>query len=380
MKISYNWLGELVDLTLGPRELAERLAMVGFVVDSVEPSGDDHVLDVDVTSNRPDALSHLGIAREAALVCGTSLKYEGAPVGESGEPAHQITSVDIRDADLCPRYAARVVRNVKVGPSPRWLVERLEAVGQRTVNNIADISNYVMFEMGQPTHAFDLDLLRGKRIVVRRAMPGERLTTLDGVPRELRDDMLIIADAERAVAVAGVMGGEETEISESTSDVLIESAYFTPGSIRQTARALGLDTEASHRFERGVDFGAQARAADRVAALIKEIAGGEIAPGVVDAHPKKLRRGPVRLREMRVERLTGLKVDIGRASEILRSLGFEVELSEERRELEAVAPSFRVDISLEEDLVEEVARHVGYDLVDTSLPAWSGLGSYLPGE
>ncbi|HYP28065.1 MAG TPA: phenylalanine--tRNA ligase subunit beta [Blastocatellia bacterium] len=380
MKISYKWLGELVDLTLAPRELADRLAMVGFVVDSVDQSGDDYILDVDVTSNRPDGLSHLGIAREAALVCGTSLKWSAAGVSESDEPVEGITSVEILDADLCPRYVARVVRNVKVGPSPRWLVDRLEAVGQRTVNNVADISNYVMFEMGQPTHAFDLNLLRGKRIVVRLARGGERLTTLDGVPRELRDDMLIIADAERAVAVAGVMGGEETEINESTTDVLIESAYFTPQSIRQTARALGLATEASHRFERGADFDAQARAADRVASLIKEVAGGEVARGAVDAHPKRLRHKPVRLRETRVERLTGLKVDIERASDILRSLGFEVELSQTGGELEAVAPSFRVDVSLEEDLVEEVARHVGYELVETSLPSWSGLGSYLPGE
>ena len=380
MKISYKWLGELVDLTLGPRELAEKLAMVGFVVDSVEASGEDHILDVDVTSNRPDALSHLGIAREAALVCGTSLKWERRPVPESGEPVEKITSVDILDADLCPRYVARVVRGVKVGPSPQWLIDRLEAVGQRTVNNIADISNYVMFEMGQPTHAFDLNLLAEKRIIVRRARAGERLTTLDGVARELREDMLIIADAERAVAVAGVMGGEETEINASTTDVLVESAYFTPHSVRHTARAMGLDTEASHRFERGADFDAQVWAADRVASLIKEIAGGEVAAGVIDAHPKKLQHKPVRLREMRVERLTGLKVDIERASDILRSLGFEVEMSGTLRELKAVAPSFRVDVALEEDLVEEVARHVGYDLVDTSLPAWHGLGSYLPGE
>lgn len=380
MKVSYRWLAELVDLTLQPAELAEKLTMAGLPVDSVEPVGDDHVIDVDLTSNRPDALSHVGIAREAALVCGTSLRRRDSKVAETSEPADAAASVEILDPDLCPRYAARVIKGVKVGPSPKWLAERLEAIGQRPVNNIADITNYVMFEMGQPTHAFDLNRLHGRRIVVRRARAGETLTTLDGFTRKLAPDMLVIADADRPVAMAGIMGGEETEIGPTTKDVLLESAYFDPASVRKTARALGLNTEASHRFERGADFEAQIRAADRVAQLIADLAGGQVLRGAIDVYPRKVARAAVRLRESRVERLSGLRVEIGRAAEILRGLEFSVELDRERKELTAISPSFRVDIHREEDLVEEVVRHAGYGDVQATLPAWSGSGSYLPDE
>ena len=380
MKISYNWLSELVTLTLSAKELAERMTMAGLAVESVERLGDDHILDFDLTSNRPDALSHLGVAREAAIICGTQLKPRARALTESDEPIQSVTSVEIHDAALCPRYAARVVKGVKVGPSPKWLVGRLESIGQRSVNNIADITNYVMFEMGQPTHAFDLNLLRGRRIIVRRPRAGEQLTTLDGLTRELAPDHLIIADAERPVAIAGVMGGEETEINERTADVLIESAYFNPASVRATARQLGMDTEASYRFARGVDYGAQVAAADRVAELVAEIAGGTALKGAIDVYPAPITRDPVALREARIEKLTGLKVEIERAAEILRLLGFEVEMMAGEKHLLARAPSFRVDISREEDLVEEIARHVGYDLVDVTLPAWSGMGRYLPGD
>jgi phenylalanyl-tRNA synthetase beta chain len=380
MKISYNWLGELVTLTLNPKELAERLTMAGLAVEAVERLGDDHILDFDLTSNRPDALCHLGIAREAALVCGTSLTPRSTSLSEVDETVESAAAVEILDPDLCPRYTARVVRGVKVGPSPKWLADRLESIGQRSVNNIADITNYVMFEMNQPTHAFDLNLLHEGRIIVRRPHPGEQLTTLDGFARELGSEMLVIADADRAVAVAGVMGGADTEISGQTRDVLIESAYFNPASIRHTARALGMDTEASYRFARGADYGAQVRAANRVAQLVAEIAGGQILKGVIDVYPSQITRDPVSVRESRIERLTGLKVTIERAAEILRGLEFEVELDAGDKNLRAAAPSFRVDISREEDLVEEVARHVGYDLVDVTLPQWSGAGKYLSGD
>jgi phenylalanyl-tRNA synthetase beta chain len=380
MKISYNWLGELVQLTLNPKELAEKMTMTGFAVESIDRLGDDHILDFDLTSNRPDALSHRGIAREAALVCGTSLNQAEVALNESGDKVEQLASVEILDPALCPRYTARVIRGVKIGPSPKWLIDRLESIGQRSVNNIADITNFVMFEMGQPTHAFDLNLLHGRRIIVRRARAGEQLTTLDGFARELSPEMLMIADEDRVVAVGGVMGGEETEINNETTDVLLESAYFNPASVRATARALGLDTEASYRFARGADPNAQARAADRVAQMIAEIAGGEIAAGIIDVHPVDITRDLVALRESRIERLTGLRVGIQEAVRILRALEFAVEVQDERKELVAVAPSFRVDISREEDLVEEIARHTGYDLVDTTLPAWSGTGNYLAGD
>lgn len=379
MKISYKWLGELVELNLGPAELAEKLTSVGLPVESVEERGGDYILDIDVTSNRPDALSHIGVAREVALICGKELKCPEISLREGAARADSIASVEISDPDLCSRYAARLVRGVKVAPSPPWLAERLEALGQRPINNIADITNYVMFEMGQPTHAFDLDKLRGRRILVRRARPGEELITLDGLKRSLEPDMLVIADAERPVALAGIMGGLETEISDQTRNVLIESAHFDPISIRRTARRLGLSTEASYRFERGADPQAQVRAADRVAQLIAEIAGGEVLGGAIDVCPRPARRDPVRLRLSRFERLIGFGVEIERAAHILRALGFDIQVVGEDQLL-AVPPSFRADVSCEEDLIEEIARHIGYDRVKLTLPAWGGAGSYLSGE
>lgn len=380
MKISYKWLSEHVTLSLNPKELAERLTMVGLAVDSIEQAGEDHVLELDLTSNRPDCLSHLGIAREAAIVCGASLRRTDVSLDESDPAIESVTSVEVLAPDLCPRFTARVVRGVKVGPSPKWLVDRLEAIGQRSVNNIADITNYVMFEMGQPTHAFDLNLLHERRIVVRRPRAAETIKTLDGVTRELSPDHLVICDADHAVAIAGVMGGEETEINERTTDVLIESAYFNPATIRRTARTLGIDTEASYRFARGADFNAQLRASTRVAELIARLAGGRVLKGAIDVYPERITRRGVLLRESRVERLTGLKVTIESAAEILRALEFEVELFAGEKQLRALPPSFRIDVWREEDLVEEVARHTGYEKVAITLPPWSGEGRYLPNE
>src|SRR6185369_1623905 len=306
-------------------------------VEGIERIRDDHILDFDLTSNRPDALSHFGIAREAALICGTALTPRAVTLAEADEPSEAAASVEILDPDLCPRYAARVVRGVKVGPSPKWLVDRLESIGQRSVNNVADITNYVMFETNQPTHAFDLNLLHGHRIIVRRPHAGEEITTLDGFTRELAPEMLIIADADRAVAIAGVMGGADTEISESTRDVLIESAYFNPASVRHTARVLGMDTEASYRFARGADYDGQVRAADRVAQMIAEIAGGQVLKRAIDVYPTPITRDSVALRESRIERLTGLKVSIDQAADILRALEFEVELDAgEKRDRKSV--------------------------------------------
>src|SRR5215813_7426024 len=293
MFISYNWLRELTDTKLSPLEIRDRLTMVGLAIDAVDERKDDAVLDVEVPSNRPDCLSHVGIARELLVIEPGVLRLPaGKPPRVEGK-AEALTSVEIRDPDLCPRYAARLVRRVKIGPSPELLRKRLEAIGQRPINNVADITNYVLHELGQPLHAFDFAKLRGSRIIVRRALPGERLRTLDGVDRELDPEMLVIADGEVAVALAGIMGGEDTEISSSTTDVLIESAYFNPHSIRTTARKLGLDTEASYRFERGADFGAQARAAARVAMLVQEVAGGQILKGVIDVYPAPVSRDPV---------------------------------------------------------------------------------------
>ncbi len=381
MDISYNWLRELTDVRLPPRELAERLTMAGLAVDSVKEAGDDSVLEFDLTSNRPDCLSHLGIAREAAALADTSVKLPDLTAGNVGGRAEQFTAVEIEDPDLCPRYAARVVRGVKIAPSPEWLVKRLQAIGQRPINNVADITNFVMHEMGQPLHAFDLATLAEFRIVVRRARAGEKLKTLDGVERELDGRTLVIADAVRAVAVAGVMGGEETEISDRTVDVLVESAYFDPQSVRRTSKLLGLQTEASYRFERGVDYEGVRRAQDRCVALICELAGGTATEDAVDVYPTRITPPIVRLRPRRVEELTSLSVPAEESLRILRSLGFEPVAGEtEGDELSFGVPTWRTDVKIEEDLVEEVARVYGYDKIGEALPPSPVTGEYLVGD
>ena len=228
MLISYNWLRELTDTTATPLDLRERLTMVGLAIDAVEETEGDSVLDVEVPSNRPDCLSHIGIAREVSVIEKSKVQSPKSKVAKTEGKAEDFTSVEIRDPDLCPRYAARVVRGVKIGPSPEWLAKRLGEIGQRPINNVADITNYVLHEMGQPLHAFDLAKLAEHKIVVRRAQAGEKLKTLDGVERALDPQMLVIADAKEPVALAGVMGGLDSEISDATTDVLIESAYFNP--------------------------------------------------------------------------------------------------------------------------------------------------------
>ncbi|HEX8559617.1 MAG TPA: phenylalanine--tRNA ligase subunit beta [Pyrinomonadaceae bacterium] len=384
MDISYEWLSELVDTGLKAPELAERLTMAGLAVDAVKDEGGDPVLEIDLTSNRPDCLSHFGVAREVAALTGAQAREPDTAAPSVGGRAAEFTSVSIEDEDLCPRYAARVVRGVKIGPSPDWLVRRLGAIGQRPINNVADVTNFVMHELGQPLHAFDLAKLDGRRVVVRRARPGERLKTLDGVERDLDGQMLVIADAARAVAVAGVMGGEETEISDATVDVLVESAYFAPQSVRRTSKALGLQTEASYRFERGVDYEGVRRAQDRCVALICRLAGGVATEDAVDVYPRKVEQKSVTLRPRRVEELTGLKVTAAECDRILTALGFE------RRDpargdggdspLGFVVPTWRTDVSIEEDLVEEVARVVGYEKIVEALPPSPVTGEYLVGD
>jgi phenylalanyl-tRNA synthetase beta chain len=380
MKISYNWLKEFVDFDLSPRDLQTRLTMAGLAVDSIEAYRDDHVLEFDLTSNRPDCLSHLGISREAAAVTGKPLRMPESKLNESQTKTGDETSVEIWSPELCPRYTARLIKGVKIGPSPAWLVERLQAMGQRSLNNVADITNYVMLEMGQPLHAFDFDQLRGRRIIVRTARDGEFITTLDGEERVLTREMLVIADAERAVALAGIKGGEDSGINESTTDVLLEAAYFAPAQVRATAKALGLSTEASYRFERGTDPEIVAIASDRAAAMIAEVAGGKVLSGIVDVYPLKTARSPIIFRRARYTALSGLQIELGEAQRILRSMGFEVDAEIEKDSLRAIAPSWRVDVEIEEDLIEEVARIAGYENVKSTLPGTAGAGSYLTGE
>src|SRR5262245_55954231 len=274
MKISYNWLKEFVDVSETPQQLGVRFTNLGLAVEALESVANDSLFELDVATNRPDCLSHFGVAREVAAAYGLPLKPPKFELAENGKPAGDVFSISISDPDLCARYCGRYIAGVKIGPSPDWLKTRLEALGVRSINNVADVTNYVMMELGQPLHAFDADTLSGQQIIVRRAELDEKMTTLDGVERELNPSMLVIADANRAVAIAGVMGGAETEISTSTSNVLLESANFDPLSIRKTSRALGLGSEASYRFERGADVEMARFACDRAASLIEAVAAG----------------------------------------------------------------------------------------------------------
>lgn len=375
MFISYEWLKDFLEVELDPQELRERLTMVGLAIDAVETHAADSVLDVEVPSNRPDCLSHIGIAREVSVIESKPLRSPKTyPLKGEGSTA-SLTSVEIKDPDLCPRYAARIVRGVKIGPSPDWLAKRLETIGQRPINNVADITNYVLHELGQPLHAFDLEKLGGQRIVVRRAAAGEKLKTLDGIERTLTADMLVIADAEKPVALAGIMGGEDSEISARTTDVLIESAYFNPHSVRQTARQLGMDTEASRRFERGADCEGVLRAQQRCVELICEVAGGVATEDALDVYPEPLRERVVSLRPERVPALTSLTVQPDEIQRILGGLGFEPVTENSFR-----VPSWRIDVEQEEDLVEEVARHTGYEKIGSELPPSDSSGEYQPAE
>jgi phenylalanyl-tRNA synthetase beta chain len=375
MKILLSWLKEFVPFEKEPRELATDLSLLGLAVDSVTIEGGDAVLEIDVTTNRPDALSHYGIAREVAARYSLPLAPFTAPSPDAAKPRPKArrkdSIVEIAAPDLCGRYSARLIRGVGVKPSPEWLAKRLEAVGVRSINNVADATNYILMAYGHPMHAFDLDRLQGGRIIVRRAMDGELFTTLDSVARRLSSDDLVIADAGRTVALAGVMGGLDTEISNDTRNVLLESAWFDPVSIRRTSKRHGLLTEASHRFERGADIEATLAVAEKCIDLIRELAGGEVDPGVVDAYPSPPARQHVVLNRWELARHLGLEVPPEEVERILYSLGFLPRIKG-RAGWTCTVPSYRVDVSREIDLVEEVARHYGYDRVPMRLPATVG--------
>src|SRR5215831_17116960 len=378
MKVSYNWLKEFVDITETPQQLGTRLTNLGLAVDALESHTNDWIFELDIATNRPDCLSHFGVAREIAAAYGTVLKPRKFELREAGKRASEVFSISISDADLCARYCGRYVAGVKIGPSPEWLRDRLEVLGIRSINNVADVTNYVMMELGQPLHAFDADLLEDQTIIVRRAELDERIVTLDGAERELNPSVLVIADARRAVAVAGVMGGAETEISASTKNVLLESANFDPLSIRKTSRALGLSTEASYRFERGADVEMARYACDRAASLIQAVAGGTVYRGVIDVYPRQRKPVAVNLRRHRIEAFLGAAVPDATVEQIFSRLGFKVKTTHEGWNVEI--PTHRIDITREEDLLDEVARHYGFDKFPSTLPEWSGYGSPLPTE
>jgi phenylalanyl-tRNA synthetase beta chain len=337
---------------------------------------EDVLFEVNVTPNRPDCLSHIGIAREVAAILGQKPKLPVPRLTEQGPPAKSAVKVRIEDPDRCARYAARVVEGVRIGPSPLWLARRLESCGVRSISNVVDATNFVLLELGHPLHAFDLDRVAGHEIVVRTARPGEKLTTLDGKERELSTEDLLIADRDRGSALAGVMGGGDSEISAGTTRVLLESAWFEPGGVRRTSRRHGLKTEASYRFERGADPGMVIPAVDRCAALIAELAGGTVLKGVVDAHPRKVKAPKVKLRWHRPAEILGMEVARADARRILTRLGFaETAVTMEAGVFQV--PSWRADVSIEEDLVEEIVRTKGYDAIPETLP---GNGVDTPAE
>ena len=369
MKILYNWLTEFVAVPFAPGELRERLSLAGIAVESLDETPAGPMLDLDLTINRPDCLGHYGVAREVAALTRNPLPPPTVSLTESSETAASVARVEIASPDLCGRFTARVIRGVKVQPSPEPLRRRLEALGHASINNVVDATNYVMLALGHPMHAYDLDLLAERRIIVRHARPGEKIRTLDKIERALPPDTCVIADASRAVGIGGIMGGGETEISVSTRNVLLESAWFDPISIRRSSKALALRTEASTRFERGADPEMAEQASRRCAALIQELAGGEILAGVIDVYPARREPLPLELSRKELLRVMGADVPDAEVESILASLGFAPHRANHAggahdsplARWQCRQPSWRQDVTREVDLVEEVARHFGLD-------------------
>lgn len=333
----------------------------------------DTVFDISVTPNRSDCLSIIGIAREVAAVTGKKIHYPDTGLLENNEDINKITSVTIEDPDLCPRYTARVIEDVHIGPSPLWLRQRIEAVGLRSINNIVDVTNFVMMEMGQPLHAFDFDQLAEKKIVVRRSHPSEKFVSLDGKERILPADAILICDGEKPVAVGGIMGGINSEVTDNTKTILLESAYFNPTSIRRTARAMTMGTDAAFRFERGIDPEGVIQAVDRAAKLIAELSKGNVCKGVIDQHPGSLALArDIVLRLKNVEEIIGVAIS---KEEVIRIIeGLEMKITKADEKVFLVTPlSGRVDITREIDLIEEIARLYGYDRIPATLPLVSAI-------
>ena len=333
----------------------------------------DVIFDLEVTPNRPDCLSVIGIAREVAALTGQSLHLPQVSYEETALPIDEQISVEIIAPELCPRYCASLITGVKIAESPKWMQQRLLACGMRPINNIVDITNYVMLEHGQPLHAFDYDKIRGKRIIVRRAADGEAIVTLDGVGRVLSRDTLVIADEERAVAIAGVMGGANSEVTEQTTSILLEAANFNPASIHYTGRALLLPSEACMRFERGIRPELTLHALKRATQLITQLAGGEAARGLADVYPGKLEREPILLSTEEIKRILGIEFSLDQVVEALTSLGFDCKPTDSASEVWVTAPYWRSDIQQAVDVIEEVARIIGYDEIPTTM-----LGQPLP--
>lgn len=375
MKFQLAWLhqyfsGDVPD----PRHLAERLTSAGFILEGIEGEGEAAILDVEMTANRPDAMNHRGLGRESALALGRAYRDSAWTIelSETGPDAAELASVTIEEPELCSRYSARVIEGLRPGEATAAVKSRLEAIGSSRISGPVDATNHVLWDIGQPLHAFDLDLLakdaEGRpAIIVRRARPGEMLVTLDGIARTLTPEMLVIADAERPVALAGIMGGLDTAISEKTTRILLESAHFHPPVVRRGAKALGMHTDASHRFERGTDPSATIEGLDRAARMILESNGGSLARGVIDVLARPIPRRTIRLRMKRVAGFLGMDVPEERIFNIFAGLGFTWQSAGEGV-LEVTVPTARIDLEIEVDLIEEIIRHVGYATLPETLP------------
>jgi phenylalanyl-tRNA synthetase beta chain len=404
MKVVYNWLKDFVDVTAAPQELASRLALSGTNIGGVENGAHGAVIDAEVSSNRPDCLAHYGVAREVAAIYKLPLKHVSPKPAESAAKASDAVNVEIQCPDLCGRFTARVIRNVKIQPSPKWLKDRLEASGVASISNVVDVSNYVMLELGHPLHTFDYDKVRDHKIVVRRAQPAEKMRTLDGVERQLAPDkerqlapdkerqvdsnlcMISDGDGSRPIGIGGIMGGAETEISFSTKNVLIECAWFEPVAIRRAARFLKLHTEASTRFGRGADPEMAELASRRAADLILQLAGGELLSGVVDVYPGKRAAKKIRVTRAEILRVMGADVPDKEVEASLSSLGFAPVRIDQNRGAEGsllaawecTQPSWRAEVEREIDLIEEIARIYGLDKFPPRLPAARQGAARLP--
>ncbi|MGA1979083.1 MAG: phenylalanine--tRNA ligase subunit beta [Sedimentisphaerales bacterium] len=390
MKILLSWLNDYVETGLPAEKIAQVLSDLGLPCEGIESFDNDAVIDIEVTSNRGDCLSFVGIARELAAATGKKLKIPTVKLDESAGDVADLAAVEIAEPDLCGRYTARIIEGVKVRPSPDWLKNRIEAVGLRSVNNVVDATNYAMMETGQPPHAFDYKKINNGKIIVRKALAGEQIISIDGSKCQLTPDMLIIADPQGPVAIAGVMGGADTEVSETTETVLLEDAYFDPLSVRKTSRRLSLPSESSFRFERIVDIEMVDWASKRAAHLITQVAGGKVAKGVIDIYPKKPAKKEVVLRLARLNKVLGVEIPPPETVKILSRLSFQPKQKDDL--ISCSVPSWRSDIYREIDLIEEVARIYGYNKipaeqkiqikvvpVDTRQKLAESIGTYLNG-
>lgn len=366
MKISLDWVKEYVEIPLALPQLIEKLNMIGLLVEDWEEEEEDVILDIETYANRPDTLGHLGVAREIAAALGLKMKKQSWPVVESEEKTSEIVDIQIKDGDLCPRYCGLVLKEIKLGPSPEWLQRRLKAMGSKPVNNVVDVTNYVLFSTAHPIHAFDFEKIAGRKIIIRRADKGESLRSLEEEDLSLSPEMLVIADERKPVALAGVIGGQESAVTESTQDVFIESAYFDPVSVRKTAKKSGLSTEASYRFEREADISFPPSAALMAASLLTQM-GAKATQGVMDVYPKPRKIKTVILRNHRVSELLGVEVEKDLIRQTLTSLEFKVEEKTEGT-WQVGIPSFRIDVEREADLIEEIARFYGYDKIPAHIP------------